>query len=416
MRPNQSKFKLVSWRAIKSIVKTTNPTFFELTDHPYFDDKKCVIASYQYGESIIEQGTVSRDTDEDHAIVARHLSYSPLPLALVLKKSTEVYVRNKRIFPLNLLMEGELFGVFEIASMLNNQYKKPLWSVCAGGLSVFMLPKISESLSHDRLCKELNTELPVPTTLREHHRIFKAIAKTDRSWECQILFFSKDWFCPQSTEILNYGFREYIYKVGWDQLQLYRDAYLFHILGDNFSLEVNRKNLNPKSHLVDTVKYLHSVAQGGYLCFKPAMDSMKVPLELIQDIYTNIYQLNSYAPIVMVPERLAGLDAGYYGMKLPVISDSLPKKNGTRSILQEQRNLKKLVDLFKLIDSNFTHKDTHHYEFFHSTASEPDHIFCSRLIYETDKNFQQACGDFGADGFCSNATFFKGCVRINRKK
>src|SRR5690349_11490610 len=127
------------------------------------------------------------------------LSYSPIPLSLLLNKNSEVFLQEaERTIPLNIIKPGQLFGTFETLDFIFNKPSSALWNVSAGARSVFMLPKINESFSIKRLRNHYHLSLDTQLKyLTQHWQIFKEISHVptfSSPWQSEVLFFTKPWF------------------------------------------------------------------------------------------------------------------------------------------------------------------------------------------------------------------------------
>ena len=70
-----------------------------------------------------------------------------------------------------------------------------------------------------------------------------------------------------------------------------------------------KNNLKPNPYLVDTAKYLISVAIGQAVGFSPCINEETLPLKIIQKAFVETYKLKKYYPTII---RL------YLSMQVPV--------------------------------------------------------------------------------------------------
>lgn len=80
---------------------------------------------------------------------------------------------------------------------------------------------------------------------------------------------------------------------------------------------INKRNLKPKSYIIDTVKYLILISQGHAIAFEPAVNNEPLPNDLIQKIYINNYQLKHYIPQIMQPAKCTNNNKVNYSLNLP---------------------------------------------------------------------------------------------------
>lgn len=425
----------VFWEDVREEVLLLNPELAEICDEINPGKKYPLIKlHYPWGSNIIEQGKlflptkdkglVSIDSPEVPEFIRKQLNYCPIPLSLILERDNEVFVEtNSRVIPLNHLKPGEFFGIFEIMNKLNNTDTGSaiIWSVSAGSRSVFMLPKISEAGGHKRIQKEFNIKKDAPTSLEQHYAIFKDITSrvcsADR-WHNTILIFTDSWFQNNKNAVWA-NFNKYLFKVCWIQMQLLRDATAFSLLWALFVEAINNRNLKPRPYLIDTIKYLVSVANGSGVAFKPLEDESSMPARVIQNAFTEIYQLPNYIPTLMHSCKLNENNKMiYYSLTFPTILDSTPDAKRLGSIVRDQREIQKLLETLtntikyrNPIINPIKHVK---YEFYHNDASitDQDGIQHSESIVENDSRFLDLDARFKDKVFCATSPFFRGCIRI----
>lgn len=165
---NISDFNIqeVSWDDARSEIYTFNPELVEICDQINLSKEHSLFKlNYRYGDIIINKGKlylprnnhdlIAIDDVSVPSYISKSLNYSHIPLSLITHGTNEVFVDVKDgIIPLNFFTTGNLFGLFEIMDMRNGISSQPIWSVSAGGRSVFMLPRIADMVGHNRIKKE----------------------------------------------------------------------------------------------------------------------------------------------------------------------------------------------------------------------------------------------------------------------
>lgn len=419
----------VSWNDISKEVHLVNPELATICDQIEPNSKLSLFKiRYPYGSIIVDEGIFSVPFSNNEVIslkdnrvpinIKNALNYCHIPLSLVLHNHNEVFVEtSNRIIPLNYFQEGELFGIFESSASLAGTELYPTWSVTAGARSVFMLPKISDKIGHGKLKKSLGIKNEVPTSLLSQWYIFKEIIKKNNTnlWYNEILVFSKDWLDIKNINLLK--FHQYLFKINWKQSKLLMDSVKFGLLWASFSEVLNRKRLKPSPYIVDTIKYLVSIANGSGVAFKPATDESALPLSLIQDVYINVYNLKSYIPTIMQPCTILSSNQGaYYSLAFPTILENTPVD--TPSIINDEREIKLLINiLLKTVKkTNLNNMFNHNikYEFFHVDLDKYGEIIESKNVIIDDERFNYCMTkDLLNRKFCANALFFRGCIRVS---
>ena len=132
--------ELVKWREIRGSVKKVNPYLCNLIDkidpseaYPFIRLKNL------FGDLLVSKGSFSIELDK----LKNLITYSTIPLTLVLDKTLEVFViNNERIIPLNIIQEGGLIGLFETIDSLFGEHSNPPWWISSGARFIFLLPRV----------------------------------------------------------------------------------------------------------------------------------------------------------------------------------------------------------------------------------------------------------------------------------
>jgi hypothetical protein len=424
--------KEVYWDEVRGDVTRLNPELAKICDEISPDKKYSLLRiRYPYGSTIVDKGVFHLPymgnlvpiTHVDIPVrIKEKLSYSAIPFSLVLHNNIEVFVESgERIIPLNFFKSGDVFGVFESMDLLANIQSNPIWSVSAGGRSVFMLPRITDKVGHNRLRKEFGISCnEPPPDLQGHWKLFKEIYECfsdSKDWYNEVLVFTNKWF-KHSNDAKWLKFQLYVCKLCWSQSRLSRDAVELGLLWSSFGNEMSGRNLRPRPYLVETLKQLLSIANGVAVSFKPAVDETTLPVARIQDAYLNCYNLKTYIPTIMQPCKLqADVTKAYYSLALPTVLESTPFVRNAPSIIEDQRGIKRLLDTLirtiKLDNSVMNPVQHVKYDFFHSDVDQYGDIGSSKLLAQEDKAFLALLvQSFKGRAFCSTAPFFKGCIRI----
>ena len=434
------KFNLeeVKWAEVRDEVYLVNPEFADKCDSiNKFNKYSLFKIKYPYGASIVNKGefclptidgkTISIKDEKVPEYLKNKLTYSYIPLSLVLNNSSEVSVKiQNRVIPLNFLESGELFGLFELMNVLTDIFvtDTPIWNVSAGARSAFMIPCISDTIGHNRIRKKYNLNVDAPQNFLEQWQIFVDIAKHNtnkNSWNNTILVFSNEWFEQQDT-IGYIELYKYLVNQCWQQFALLNDFTGFSILWSFFTNEINIRNLKPRAYLIETIKYLFLIAKGSGIAFKPSMDDTALPIKLIQKIYLEDYNLKNYIPTIMQPAKFTKDTKVYYSLSFPTLFDNSPYFKNPPSIIEDQREIQKLLNILmrtisKIEDPNVNSLENIKFEFFHSSHDPFGKILSSKMISQYDDRFLIGNKDYINNNlFCSSSSFFNGCISIENCK
>jgi len=432
----------MNWEQAREGVKQVSPHLFNVIESLDPNNTLTIIkARYPYGAKIYDEGklhlphisgkTIPTDSAEFDDNFKEKLLYSKIPLSLPLNKACEVFIKiEDRAIPLRIISPGGLFGLFEVTAMLSELPINPAWSISSGARSIFMLPKISNTLGYNRLRKKLNMPLNVPRGLEDHWSIFTLLANHPSyadHWYTDVLFFTADWFKrslfdQQWAPFYNYLFRE-------KNIQSYynRDDVAFNPIWQNFIYAIGRRNLRPRPYILDTAKQLVAIASGMAPGFCPA-DSSEVlaPTKILQDLYVESYGLKNYLPTIMHAHILMKgqkMCPVYYSLAYPILQEGLPVFKSHPDVISDEREIKLLLmtleaaaelGKFKLLDANFLHQRK--FEFFHNVSDIFNEIIPSQKIPEGDPSLEKDKERFPDREFCATSPFLSGCIQISPER
>ncbi len=437
---NIVKFNLeeLKWSSVRDEVYKINPELAEKCDAINNHDKYPLFKiSYPYGASIVHNGEFCLPTEDGRVIsikddiipefFRKHLTYTYIPLSLILNNSSEVFVKvQNRTIPLNFLMSGEFFGLFELMHFLTymTSLDMPIWNVSAGVRSTFMLPRIADLVGHNRIKKKIGNDLTIPSNLEDHYKTFVDVNKHSDErdgWYNTILVFSNEWFIDQESKTY-IEFYKYLVTQCWQQLHLLKDFTEFSSLWSVFTHAINQRNLKPRPYLIDTIKHLILIAEGRGIAFKPTLNDTALPRSLIQRVYLNDYGLQEYIPTIMQPTKFTKNDKVYYSLSFPTLLDSSPYFRNPPSIIEDQREIYRLLDILmntihEIENPNINALKDIQFELFHSTNDPFGQIISSKNIAQEDPRFLEYSGNQKEKRiFCSSSSFFNGAIAISTKK
>lgn len=421
----------LSWLDVREEVRKVNNVLFEIIEQISPNQKFPLYKiKYKHGEKIVSKGTfqlpsVTKNYSLPHNI-QKDLNYCAIPLSLLLNKDSEIFTEiQSRIIPLQYLYPGQLFGLFEALSPYpySIQDPKPIWSVAAGARSVFMLPKISDIVRHNRIKREFHVTTLSPKKLSDHWAIFSEIANhtvfKDRQWYSNILVFPYMWLKKQNNDIGWLKFRNYLLEIAWIEAQVLREKSTFGYLWESISSEA-ASSYKTKPYFIDTLQHLVFISMGARPGFRCIFQSESAaPTSIIEEVYDQVYDLGVYAPIIMGTNRLLSHQPPiYYSFNYPTLLHSAIEINKPRRTITGMREIKRLIDVMeRKIKYNITAvtnvlKDIK-YDFFHHENDPYGEISLSKHIVSLDPKISIALSYFKGKEFASAAHFFRGCVGIS---
>jgi len=427
-------FKEVFWENIRDKVRSINLQLFNIIERISPDKRYPLIkADYNFGNMIVKDGIASIPNDEGVLTAITHpnfpskikeqLSYSPIPLFLVLENASEVFVETtSRVIPLNIFYPGKLLGLFESLDYLVGRKSTSKWCVSAGARNLFTLPKINEESGFKKLKIAFNLDSNMkPRYLSDHWNIFSKIAQHKNfncPWKNEVIFFTKNWFTNASKDTEWLIFRDYIFKNAWYQAQFAISKIGLNLSWEDFSAAISARKLKPIPYLMDHVKQLMLIAAGRMSGFRAADNSNQAgPLHELQQVLIDIYTLKKYFPTIM---HLCSIESEthlpmYYSLSYPTLLEGLPFNHSSNSTLMiDLRAIKHILDtikpLFKKIENSVWSEAE--FEFFHVESDKYNEILKSEQLCSIDKQILIDSIDGTNKEFCTTSQFWRGCIRI----
>jgi len=203
----------------------------------------------------------------------------------------------------------------------------------AGARSLCMLPKISEAAGYNKLRRAFQLQSEIPKNLLDHWKIFREISNHPdfgENWSLEVLFFSKKWF-----ESLNgkkwRDFKLYLFERAWEGSEFFRNQFIWDIAS---SFIQKQRGIKPGQSVIDTVKQLLFMGISALPGFAPGLNDEAAPIHKLQEIFTNVYQLKDYSPIIMQPHifSLKNSRSVYYSLQYPTSISFSPqsRENSTK--------------------------------------------------------------------------------------
>jgi hypothetical protein len=453
MKSTDKFFQEVAWNEVKESFKKVDPGLFQIIEEwGPSPDYKLYRVAYRYGDPIIEKGLFHVPGDNGQVLplnagrfsqtVKDDLSYSHVPLGLLTKNGQEVFIENaERVISIAFFKPGILLGLWEALKSDRTFSTRGVLNVSAGARSLFLLPKVAEAGSYERLRKFYGVRLPMPRKLMDHGPIFAQLAKHrdfHEEWRHEIVFFSKKWLERDESNMHWLKFHHYLLEKAWNLSSYNRNTLAFSWIWQQFAESLTEKGLKPNTYLMDTLKQLVLVGVGAVPGFRPTHQSWRGfstendvniagPVEGLQRIYLEDYGLKNYVPSMMMPHHFSKDDdcrSVYYSLQVPTLLDSVPKARSQQSLMTELRDLKTLVQHFldDALEGLLKIEGTPvewlvknvAFDFFHSDQDGYDEILSSTLLSQEDPSFLKYYEQDKNRTFPDTCAFVRGCVRLKK--
>ncbi len=434
------QFKQLTWQQVRTQVHSVNPSLASVIDALSPSDKFTFIkADYPFGSEILSHVQFNLPGNNGNLTPFNGLkpglqkalgyNYQTNPVSLVLKNSVELFIKlDNRIIPFALIQPGRLFGLWRI---LDSQYSHcPLifvWGITAGARSMFMLPKISDGICHNRLKNHFNLHAGKPGHMQDHWQIFREITHSmqpDSPWNSELLFFSKEWF-EHLDDPAWANFHRYLLRSAWENNSFWRNQFIWKLI---FTSIETRRQLKPNPYIADLTQQAFMVSVGALPGFAPATDESAGPVQTIQAAYREFYQLKHYPPIVMQPKFFSQSETTqqpvYLSLQYPSAIELAPRLSTRTHAIADLEAIQMLTKEYidGLLAEDFRIGDTPlakvpfkvQFDHFHRAPINYPDIYESKQISQADKNFHEVNSPHHGE-FPANSSFFNGCIRISNK-
>ncbi len=414
-----NKSAQLHWFDVKNRVQAIAPELSQLLNA--LDNNRnleVIVARYPYGQDIVKAGSFTLPEALANCGIKEKLTYSKIPVGLVLDKSIEVYYETpERIIPDKIWGAGRLFGLWELfdapAKIDSCQYS----NLSSGVRSLFMCSKISDRAAHARLQKAFSFRNPPPTTMREHRDLFAKLASSgdaDKRWYCSILYLTNEWFADKNSQALTALYSNFLERA-WVQSFNCRRQFELQVAWESVLNAMRKRNIYLQPRLSSHIKQLYLISEGIFpgMVFAEDHEEDVAPIKLIQEIYRDIYQLRHHDPLLMRPQHLQPNQPVYYSLNFPSYFEThIPIKSIPR-LADETRFLAKTMQVIHN-EVRFEADASPLFKFYHSQVERDALVLnSSQLIYGDPKLQKYAIGDKGCKRFPDNSLFFRGCVKIN---
>jgi len=433
-RSNASMEEL-TWQQARAKLAKVNPTLAKLIDNLDLSSEYTLfLARYPFGAEILKDGLLQLPNKNKELCfineagtpqnIREKLDYNlnSNPVSIILKNTAEIFMLfNNTTVPLyGLIYPGKLFGTWQVLNPQNAHAPRCLWNMTAGARSIFLLPKITDTIGYNKLRQafQLNTEKS--KKLLDHWELFREIANHpafEQTWETEILFFSKKWFEHLDDPVWK-EFKLHLLDLSWKNSEFFRNEFTWDLI---YSALQNDRSLRPDPYIADTVRHLLAMSIGAQPGFAPAINDKAGPIQRLQQIFAEIYRTD-YDPVIM---QLAFLNIEnprpiYYSLEYPTTMRFSPKSREKTSKIVELYEIMRLLEKYlKDIQMNkynvigtpiFEAANKVAYDFFHSDSHKYTNMHPPSEIKKGDLAFKKL------KRFPVNSYFLSGCIRLNFQK
>jgi hypothetical protein len=440
MLNNQPVLQRLNWSQARDRVRQVNPVLAAIIDELDPDPSYALFElTAPFGTEILREGVLQLPNEEGEMLpisdsqldsrITRELDYvhGGTPLALMLENNGEIFlpVKNRNAILIgDIITPGKLFFDQRLLGHSVAYHPELSWHMTIGARSLFMLPKITSETNYRRIKNHLGIHLNAPASLKEHWHIFCTLANQiafGEPWCGQVMFFGRRWLEHLNDKAWA-RFNYYLYKNGWDTTAFGRDKLAWDV---TLSSIKQQANLRPDPYVADTVKYVLMISLGGAPGFAPAVDNSSAPISRLQRIFSDVYQLGLYEPIIMQPSFLDWQDPGssvYYSLNYPTTTEFSPRSRKLTNKIADIAEMQRLITQYvaslagdKLQLSALPLEELQNrigFEYFHSDNERSAGVLSTSQIPVLDRRFVVRDSDAL---FPSESPFINGCVRMKVK-
>ncbi len=425
------------WKDVANIVAEVNPKFASLVNEINPGDKYTVYKiSYSFGSYIMKDGKFVLPNDlPSYASIEKDLSdYKSMPLSLVLKNASEVFLdEEEKLVPFTIYTTGEIASLWR--NLDENQSFQDFfrWNRVAGCRSVFLLPKVTDSGSHARLQKSLQTDIPKPQRLEEQWNIFKDIYMhlcTAPAWETELLVFSRNWVDSILKDPEWVKLKCHLLDIAWKDTAFWRNEMTIRYIFGVFLKKIeDQQGKKIRTKTLAIFRKLILIALGYLPAFAPAIDDSELPAKCIRKAYIDKYKLQKYIPTIMVPKHFEPDQNGppvYYSLQWDFLYEPYHEDKTQHNVIDVLEEVDVLLKAFinylttdamssRFYDTPLTCLMAVEFTCFHSSDSTIKNIHNSKEIPNEDYRFTE-CFNQQNNVFCYSSHFLRGCIRIAHKK
>ncbi|HVV68583.1 MAG TPA: hypothetical protein VHE99_06085 [Gammaproteobacteria bacterium] len=439
----KGKLEVQTWDQVREDVAKVNPEFARIIDEINPDKKHWLArASYPYGSLILQRALFMLPNQQGDIVAITDSSIDPKlragldynlnsnPVCMILQNSCELFLplESHTVSFHGLIYSGEPFGAWRVLNPEKTQQPVFIWDMSAGARSIFMLPKISEDKKHIKLRKRFDLTVSTPKSLMAHWEIFRQIANHptfEHPWQCEVLFFSKNWF-EHLEDVSWKNFYYYFHDSIWRGTEFFRNQVLWNLI---FSIILKEYEAKSSGYIIDTVKYLMFAGIGEVPGFGPAKDNSAGPILGLQNVYIKDYEIRNYPPIIMHPQvfNMYNLESSpiYYSLQFPIAPEFMPHSRTRSSFVSDLHEIRSLIQrhLQEFLSGKYNIDDTPFYDlfnlvsfdYFHNNVDLHAGMRNSSEMPLEDKNLLTTVDGVLHKNFPDMCSFVKGCIRISHK-
>lgn len=282
----------LSWDNVKDDIARSNMPFFEiLKTIDGIQNMFFTVLEYPYGQII---------ADEEFFYLPNSGGKIPsVPFSMVLNKNLEMFIEFRgKSSTYKVYKEGDFLGVSSLYSSTNNHHPSDILQISSGARNAFLLCPIADVKPHSGLEKYFKMKFHKPDELGSHFLTFRSLCEAAHSsWRSKLLIFPSEivrLIRESKLPILS----SLIMNFDYNQTGYYSNTPLYNYLMTY--IKANDNEISQNVYINDVINQLISIGVGQVPGYGLAVTDDLLPLDIISDIYRDIYK-SRYTPFIMVP-------------------------------------------------------------------------------------------------------------------
>jgi len=435
-------FRKVKWNHIANKVKNISPDIFSMIStlcEKYGDD--FYLLKYAYGEKIISSNGIFElpnklTISEVSKSISEELGYAGhgVPLGMVISGQCEIFTESYKPYlsnvesvnSLGLYRTGDFIGFNSLLTCQDerrNAFSEKSLQMTAGARTAFMTAGVKNSCGFNRLRKMYNglQRLDKPNTIYDHWSLFRHIANHadfKSAWHAELIIFPVKLanaikslclgLTSENHQLMNLIFNkanlissEAVEAALWENLLGHYSQYSYALIEKAKQILLGGLGRLPLYHI-------NNNDEAG-------------PFTELAKIFSETYQWEKYAPIIMKPTYIDWTDnATLYCTLNPVFKNNVNITSHRSSaseaikiksvISQIMKRVKQFPNLVK--NSALKRLPTLNITFHHYDLNKTDEMLPSNMIFKDEKEAELWLGT-GKQPAYSNS-FLRCCAKVTR--
>lgn len=328
------------------------------------------------------------------------------------------YKNSGYINPDVIFQPGDMFAAQAAMDLPNKYQASYYWRMNAGVRTVYLLPSISDRVKFNRLSRYFDLACDMPVSQYDHWSLFQSLANCTQfqeDWTCQCLFFGKKFV--EKLNLLPELYAAIARRVMLQTIHTRTDT--IGRMWEELLPKIRNKKVD--HYILDMSKHVISASLGKSLLFRVAdAKNQAGPLNMIAKILVDVYGLERYAPVFMIPQcfQHGVTPSGYISIQHPAVGLKRKTNNKSKYLMSDFREIKYVLDAFiantkrEVIDEVPVY-DFNRYQYSYYTADADSYgtFDNASMVFNHDPDID-AWLQFGSKQINTRNSFLRACIKV----